>query len=199
MHDITKRENQETIHLLEVLSLYLIFKDLLFEYFQEKIHDLERKTELQSFKHEEILLEFESLKARRDRILPSSTGTMLSNNHPSLLPSLHHWPVPTMVDSQTSPTDDSISILAPPPPPPSIQQRPLFKSTGSQSVNVIETQETKQKSFLNNPTAQIVQAKYSYEPLQFSPNDHPEVELPLTIGEYYLIYGDVDEVKSILI
>ncbi|CAF4649077.1 unnamed protein product, partial [Rotaria magnacalcarata] len=26
-----------------------------------------------------------------------------------------------------------------------------------------------------------------------SPNDHPEVELPLTIGEYYLIYGDVDE------
>lgn len=53
----------------------------------------------------------------------------------------------------------------------------------------------KQKSYFNNPTAQIVQAKYSYEPLQFSPNDHPEVELPLNLGEYYLIYGEVDEVN----
>jgi len=188
---------------LKYYLFYFIFKDLYFEYFQEKIHDLERKTELQSLKHEEILLEFESLKARRDRILPSSTGTMLSNNHPSLLPLLHHWPGPTMVDSQTSPTDDSVSIsappLPPPPPTPSIQQRPLLKSTASQSVNVAETQETKQKSYLNNQIAQIVQAKYSYEPLQFSPNDHPEVELPLNLGEYYLIYGDVDEVKPIWI
>jgi len=166
-------------------------------YFQEKIHDLERKTELQSLKHEEILLEFESLKARRDRILPPLTGTMLLNNHPSPLPSPHHWPVPTMVDSQTSPTDDNISL---PLPQPSstvpTQQRPLLRSTASQSINPTDNQETKQKSFLNTQTAQIVQAKYSYEPLQFSPNDHPEVELPLNIGEYYLIYGDVDEVNQ---
>jgi hypothetical protein len=108
-----------------------------------------------------------------------------------------------MVDSQTSPTDDSISLPPPPLPPPpsqlqpsSVQQRPLLKSTGSQSINLTESQELKQKSFLNNQTAQIVQAKYSYEPLRFSPNDHPEVELPLNLGEYYLIYGDVDEVNQ---
>ncbi|CAF0757215.1 unnamed protein product [Rotaria sordida] len=172
MHDTTKQENQETIHLLE-----------------EKIHDLERKTELQSLKHEEILLEFESLKARRDRILPSSTGTILSNNHPNIFPLIHHWPMPTMVDSQTSPTDDNI----PPLPSPPIQQRPLLKSTGSQSITANENQEIKIKSLTNNQTAQIVIAKYSYEPLQCSPNDHPEVELPLNVGEYYLIYGDVDE------
>ena len=107
-----------------------------------------------------------------------------------------------MVDSQTSPTDDSASFPLPPslpPPPPSsavavISPRPLLKSTGSQSISSTENQEAKQKPFLNNQTAQIVQAKYSYEPLQFSPNDHPEIELPLNIGDYYLIYGDVDEV-----
>ncbi len=120
---------------------------------------------------------------------------MLSNHLPSPLPSSHHWPLPTMVDSQTSPTDDSVPLLPPPPLLPSVPQRPLLKSTGSQSMTPSENQEIKPKSFLNNPTAQIVQAKYSYEPLQFSPNDHPEIELPLHIGEYYLIYGDVDEVN----
>lgn len=117
-----------------------------------------------------------------------------------------------MVDSQTSPTEDSI----PPLPisqsiptqttttttqsssisqPLVIQQRPLLRSTGSQSINFTENQDNKQKTYLNNQTAQIVQAKYSYEPLQFSPNDHPEVELPLNLGDYYLIYGEVDEVN----
>jgi hypothetical protein len=124
---------------------------------------------------------------------------MLSNNHPSPLPSPHHWPVPMMVDSQTSPTDDSISLPLLPQPSSSIvpvQQRPLLRSTASQSINSTENQEIKQKSFLNTQTAQIVLAKYSYEPLQFSPNDHPELELPLNVGEYYLIYGDVDEVNQ---
>ncbi len=71
-----------------------------------------------------------------------------------------------MVDSQTSPKDDSAPILS--------RQR-LSNSY--------------------NQSPQIVVAKYSYEPLRFSPNDHPEIELPLKLGEYYLIYGDVDEVK----
>lgn len=48
----------------------------------------------------------------------------------------------------------------------------------------------------NDRSAQIVVAKYSYEPLRFSPNDHPEIELLLKLGEYYLIYGDIDEVKN---
>ncbi|CAF3667502.1 unnamed protein product [Rotaria sordida] len=46
---------------------------------------------------------------------------------------------------------------------------------------------------LNDKLARIVVAKYSYEPLRFSPNDHPEIELPLKLGEYYLIYGNIDE------
>ena len=132
---------------------------------------------------------------------------MISNNHPSPLPSPHHWPVPTMVDSQTSPTGENSlpplpSVASPTaslPSQPIQQQRSPSKSTGSQSINFTENQEIKQKAFLNNQTAQIVVAKYSYEPLQFSPNDHPEVELPLNVGEYYLVYGDVDEVNKSLV
>jgi len=51
---------------------------------------------------------------------------------------------------------------------------------------------------INDRPAQIVVAKYSYEPMKFSPNDHPEIELPLKLGDYYLVYGDIDEVKLIL-
>jgi hypothetical protein len=118
---------------------------------------------LQSIKHKEILLEFESLKTRRDRVLPSSTDTIHSTNN-------HHNPLPIMLDSQTSLTDDSAPIHS---------QRAQQRSTN-----------------FNDKSAQIVLAKYSYEPLRFSPNDHPEIELPLKLGEYYLIYGDIDEVRS---
>jgi hypothetical protein len=143
--------------MIELISKHLI--QILSFFFQEKIHHLERKTELQALKHEEILLEFESLKNRRERLLPSSTGNILSiNNNQNLLP--------TMIDSQTSLRDDSAPIKS--------RQR---------SANS------------NDKLAQVVVAKYSYEPLKFSPNDHPEIELPLILGEYYLIYGDVDEVK----
>jgi hypothetical protein len=72
--------------------------------------------------------------------------------------------LPSIIDSQTSLTDDSAPVHS--------RQR------------------------LNEKSATIVVAKYSYEPLRFSPNDHPEIELPLKLGEYYLVYGDIDEVKN---
>ena len=37
-------------------------------------------------------------------------------------------------------------------------------------------------------------AKYSYDPLQFSPNENPDAELPLNAGDYVYIYGAEDEV-----
>lgn len=37
---------------------------------KEKLRDVEKKTELQSLKHEEILLELESIRARRERLMP---------------------------------------------------------------------------------------------------------------------------------
>lgn len=233
MHDETKRENLETIHLLEVKTLLsLLSLDTFHPFVQEKIHDLERKTELQSLKHEEILLEFESLKARRDRVLPpsSTTTSIMTNHHHHSNPMItaHPRPVPIMVDSQTSPVEDTTysplstvntatsaqplpTATAPVPtmpvapiaPSSSLSSSPTVKSSSigkglPQPANsIIDSQETKIKPPFNNLSAQIVVAKYSYEPLQCSPNDHPEVELPLNVGDYYLIYGDVDEVCNV--
>ncbi|XP_075253072.1 peripheral-type benzodiazepine receptor-associated protein 1-like [Convolutriloba macropyga] len=36
-------------------------------------------------------------------------------------------------------------------------------------------------------------AKYTYDPLKFSPNDNPELELCVTKGDYVYIHGDMDE------
>ncbi|CAF1545622.1 unnamed protein product [Adineta ricciae] len=141
MHDATKREHQTTIHSL-----------------QDKIHDLERKTELQALKHEEILRQLETIKSRRDRVLPPALGNLLP------IPSTTISSLPKSLDSQNSVRDDSAPI------------KPRRRST-----------------IANDKSAEVVVAKYSYEPLKFSPNDHPEIELPLKSGEYYLIYGDVDE------
>lgn len=38
-------------------------------------------------------------------------------------------------------------------------------------------------------------AKYSYDPVQYSPNENPEAELKLNAGDYIFIYGPVDEVS----
>ncbi|RNA12422.1 peripheral-type benzodiazepine receptor-associated 1-like [Brachionus plicatilis] len=67
-HDSVKKEHLETIETLE-----------------EKLKDVEKKTELQALKHEEILLELESIRARRERLLPlcpncSQTYSMYQSN-----------------------------------------------------------------------------------------------------------------------
>jgi len=42
---------------------------------------------------------------------------------------------------------------------------------------------------------QVFVARYSYDPVLYSPNDNPEAELRLSAGDYLFIYGDVDEVS----
>ncbi|CAF4360198.1 unnamed protein product, partial [Didymodactylos carnosus] len=175
---------------------------------EEKLRDLEKKTELQSLKHEEILLEFESLKAKRDRILPhmynnnnhNSTAVypLISPTNPSIQHQLKSITHVSSQDSQTSPSDDSAPQF-----PTTKKITVLHRSTGSQSneteVELNLNNELKQrhqvKNFNQIPNNQsaIVIAKYSYDPIKFSPNDHPETELPLTMGEYYLIFGNIDE------
>jgi len=41
---------------------------------------------------------------------------------------------------------------------------------------------------------QVYVAKYNYDPEQCSPNENPDAELSLSVGDYIFIYGDVDEV-----
>lgn len=41
----------------------------------------------------------------------------------------------------------------------------------------------------------VFMAKYNYDPLEKSPNEFPEAELVLNMGDYIFIYGDMDEVR----
>lgn len=51
---------------------------------------------------------------------------------------------------------------------------------------------------IGDRSPKIVVAKYTYEPLKSSPNDHPEMELPLQLGQTYLVYGEIDEVRDLM-
>ena len=44
--------------------------------------------------------------------------------------------------------------------------------------------------------AQVYMAKYSYDPVEYSPNENPESELKLNAGEYIFVYGHMDEVSA---
>lgn len=53
-------------------------------------------------------------------------------------------------------------------------------------------------SFLDIPGVgqiQVYVARYSYDPLQHSPNENPEAELAVNAGDYILVSGDMDEVS----
>lgn len=38
--------------------------------------------------------------------------------------------------------------------------------------------------------------RYSYDPFQHSPNENPEAELAVNAGDYVLVWGAMDEVRS---
>ena len=48
-------------------------------------------------------------------------------------------------------------------------------------------------------TLSVFIAKYTYDPLEHSPNDDPSLELALEAGDYVYVFGDADEVKISLI
>ena len=39
-------------------------------------------------------------------------------------------------------------------------------------------------------------AKYNYDPVHQSPNENPELELPLAVGDHILVFGEMDEVRT---
>ncbi|VDN50436.1 unnamed protein product [Dracunculus medinensis] len=43
------------------------------------------------------------------------------------------------------------------------------------------------------PTARLFRALFQYIPVRDSPNDNPQLELPLQAGEYILVHGEMDE------
>lgn len=48
-------------------------------------------------------------------------------------------------------------------------------------------------ALIDSGQLQVYIAKYNYDPFQFSPNENPEAELPLSSGDYVFISGEMDE------
>ena len=69
-----------------------------------------------------------------------------------------------------------------------------FKLIQEQQQRIDDSAPIIRSDKLDRKSIQVVRAKYAYEPMTSSPNDHPELELPLKIGEFYIVYGKVDEV-----
>ena len=40
-------------------------------------------------------------------------------------------------------------------------------------------------------------ARYSYDPVQHSPNENPEMELAFQAGDYLYVFGEMDEVRAV--
>jgi len=45
----------------------------------------------------------------------------------------------------------------------------------------------------------IFNCRYTYDPFYCSPNENFEEELPITAGDYILVWGNKDEVRSSII
>lgn len=44
-----------------------------------------------------------------------------------------------------------------------------------------------------HPTARLFRALFQYIPMRDSPNENPQLELPLQAGDYILVHGEMDE------
>lgn len=40
-------------------------------------------------------------------------------------------------------------------------------------------------------------ARYSYDPMQHSPNENPDMELAFQAGDYLYVFGEMDEVRAV--
>jgi hypothetical protein len=67
---------------------------------------------------------------------------------------------------------------------------------GEPEVSEISIGDSRLSVLAKKGPIQVYCAKYSYDPYKYSPNENPEAELPLQAGDYVLIYGEMDEVKS---
>ena len=72
-----------------------------------------------------------------------------------------------------------------------------LKGNSSASANTSSSPKGSQSPNSDDDDALLVVyvAIYSYDPLQYSPNDQPESELALNVGDYIFVYGDMDEVR----
>jgi hypothetical protein len=188
------------------------------EFLEEKIKDLEKKTEFQELKHEEILLEMESLRAKRERVVPplcpqcSSQTIQLYYTQQNKVQSsylttklMHHVDCQTSLSYTNKQTIDNNNKIDKDCNTDSIPK--IITKDKELNVNLLTYDPSLPKLDKQLQTTEIIEniqkmdiknlelfiCKYSYNPLEQSPNENPEAELPLCLGEYVFILSNLDE------
>ncbi|XP_078338451.1 peripheral-type benzodiazepine receptor-associated protein 1-like isoform X7 [Crassostrea virginica] len=68
-----------------------------------------------------------------------------------------------------------------------------MESQKEQKMKINAIDENRLSILAKKGPIQVFQAKYSYDPIQHSPNENPDAELPIDAGDYVLVYGEMDE------
>ncbi|XP_055995650.1 peripheral-type benzodiazepine receptor-associated protein 1-like isoform X20 [Ostrea edulis] len=68
-----------------------------------------------------------------------------------------------------------------------------MESQKEQKMKINAIDENRLSILAKKGPIQVFQAKYSYDPIQYSPNENPDAELPINSGDYVLVYGEMDE------
>ncbi|XP_062590789.1 peripheral-type benzodiazepine receptor-associated protein 1-like isoform X4 [Saccostrea cucullata] len=68
-----------------------------------------------------------------------------------------------------------------------------MESQKEQKMQINAIDENRLSILAKKGPIQVFQAKYSYDPIQYSPNENPDAELPINAGDYVLVYGEMDE------
>ncbi|XP_029111396.1 RIMS-binding protein 2-like [Scleropages formosus] len=112
------------------------------------------------------------------------------------MPLIHHRELPTISSKSGSMAEvPKLHGLAPKAAYLQPSPQKAFPPQGAHSVQQLEEPKAYPQPLLEPSSGtpfQVFIARYSYNPYD-GPNDRPDLELPLTAGEYVYIYGDMDK------
>ncbi|XP_063587934.1 microtubule-associated protein futsch-like isoform X3 [Penaeus indicus] len=138
------------------------------EALQSKIRELEKKAEAQNLRHEELLLEMQSLKKAQGS--PKNSWSRSG----SLSAELQSPDSGDVTPDKNLVNGNIPGVLMP------------QYETDNRVLDVLEIP--------GKGRCHVYIARYSYDPFQHSPNENPEAELAVNAGDYVLVWGAMDEV-----
>uniref|UniRef100_A0A3B4AJH7 Uncharacterized protein n=1 Tax=Periophthalmus magnuspinnatus TaxID=409849 RepID=A0A3B4AJH7_9GOBI len=183
-----KREHEGVVQMLESTL----------DCMQSKVRDLEEKCRGQSEQFGLLSQELEKFRMQASKVdlaastLPNNPSLSVLTNGLGLTrsPVTKHRELPTISVSKSlsSSSKSEATRLT----PKSDTHLSPHKSTSEVEELDIDVAPAPYSVNRGASKLQVFIARYSYNPYD-GPNDNPEVELPLTAGEYIYVYGDMDE------
>ncbi|XP_012940834.1 RIMS-binding protein 2 [Aplysia californica] len=167
-----------------------------------KLKELEDKREKEERKREELSKEVERL--QREAAERQKAFEEAEREKKELLLQSKQRAAEQVTEATVAPAQSAAPVLAKPQSPAGGEEEERETTKGGESRRGMEktgplnqNDRPMAESFLSawaqKGPIQVYIAKYNYDPFEFSPNENPEAELPLTAGDYVLVVGEMDE------